>query len=175
MYSVKAFLSVLAVANAEDLNYVQSKLAPHRLVFHRSSFTLPIYETLQTTQDESPFCLDTAEDAQPSGAVPAIGGRQSHPTRSAPASPETAYSCDLFAQYTTLDDLPSSHEQTAIVDTGMLDCKDTTIVPTASCSTPHSPTLPRSENASDILTTAADSNEPTNAIMNDVAEITPPP
>ena len=38
----------------------------------------------------------------------------------------------------------------------------------------HIPTLPTSENASDRLTAAADSNEPANNIMSDVAETTPP-
>ena len=89
---------------------------------------------------------------------------------------ETADSRDLFAKYTTLEDPPSSHEQAASVDTGMPDHgEDTTVAPTTSYSTPHNPTLPTSENTGDTLTTAADSNEPTNTVMNDPAERTPPP
>ena len=48
--------------------------------------------------------------------------------------------------------------------------EDTTVAPTASCSTSHSPTLPTSENASDTLTTAADSKEPTESITIDMEE-----
>ncbi|PVH93677.1 hypothetical protein DM02DRAFT_661728 [Periconia macrospinosa] len=69
--SVRAFLSLLAVAEAEDLDYVQSKLLPHRLSLHRGPPTFPARETPQATPD-----------AQPSGALPAMGGWQSHPAGS---------------------------------------------------------------------------------------------
>lgn len=83
-----------------------------------------------------------------------MGGWQSYPAGSALRSLETAGSRDLFAVYTTLEDQPSSHEQAESVDARM----------------PDRETLPTSWNASAALATAADSNEPTNTIMTDVAE-----
>ncbi|KAF2677126.1 hypothetical protein K458DRAFT_424166 [Lentithecium fluviatile CBS 122367] len=43
--SVRDFLSLLAVAEAKDLDYVQSKLLPHRLAIHCGPITLPAHET----------------------------------------------------------------------------------------------------------------------------------
>ncbi|KAF1976462.1 hypothetical protein BU23DRAFT_551420 [Bimuria novae-zelandiae CBS 107.79] len=171
--SVRAFLSLLAVAEAEDLDYVQSKLLPHKLSLDRGLPASPACETPQATPDESLSRLQTTANAQPSDALPAIGEWQSHPAGSAPrlTTPETAHSGGLLANYTTLEDHPSPYEQAANVDTEMSDRgEDTAVVPTPSCSMSYIPTLPTSKNASDTLTTAADSNEPTNTIMDDVAE-----
>ncbi|KAF1963995.1 hypothetical protein BU23DRAFT_576041 [Bimuria novae-zelandiae CBS 107.79] len=162
---VRDFLSLLAVAEAEDLDYVRSKLLPHRVDLHRGTSTVPARETLPATPYESPSRSHTAVDAQSPAAPPTLGGWQLYPA--AQPSPETSDSRDLFAMYATLGDQPASHEQAARVDTGMPDREDTTMVPTASGSTPDSPT---SENASNTLAIAADSNESTNTIMNDVAE-----
>ncbi|KAF2179325.1 hypothetical protein K469DRAFT_694041 [Zopfia rhizophila CBS 207.26] len=90
--SVRAFLSLLAVAEAEDLDYVQSKLLPHRLSFYRGPPASPAREIPQATPDESLSHSHTTEDAQPSDALPAIGGWQSRPVGSALrlTAPETA-------------------------------------------------------------------------------------
>ncbi|KAF1949651.1 hypothetical protein CC80DRAFT_497309 [Byssothecium circinans] len=99
-----------------------------------------------------------------------MGSRQSHPVGSALALPEITDSRDLFVKDTTLED---EHGQATSVDTRMPDREETTVALTASCSPSHSLMLP-SENASDTLPTASDSNEPINTIMNNVAD-TPPP
>ncbi|KAF2180775.1 hypothetical protein K469DRAFT_753136 [Zopfia rhizophila CBS 207.26] len=167
--SVKAFLSLLAVAEAEDLDYVQSKLLPHKLSFHCSPPAMPARETPQADPNESP----PTEDAQPSDALPAMGGWQSRPAGSAPrlTTPETADSRDLFVKYTTLEDRPSSHKQVTSVNTEIPDRgEDTNMAPTAACSIPHSLTLPTSKNTNDALTTAA---EPANSTMSNVAEASP--
>ncbi|KAH7088043.1 hypothetical protein FB567DRAFT_330237 [Paraphoma chrysanthemicola] len=168
--SVRDFLSLLAVADVEDLDYVQSKILPHRLALHRGPLTFPAHETSQATQNESPVYSHTTEGAQPSSTLPTMGGWQSYPAGFALRSPQIADSLDLFAMITSLEDQPLSHEQVASIDVGMPDREDTTMVPTANGSTSHSPTLPTSENASDTLASAADSNEPTNTIMMDLAE-----
>jgi hypothetical protein len=168
---VRALLSLLAVAEAKDLYYVQLKLLPHRLSFHRGPPASPARKTPQATLNEFLSRLHTTKDAQPSNALPIIGGWQLHPTGSTLISPETVDSYNLFAKYTTLEDEPSSYKQAVSVDTEMPDHgEDTTMAPTVSYSTSHSPTLPTSKNASDTLTTAADLNEPINNIINDIAE-----
>ena len=160
---------MLAVAEAEDLDYVQSKLLPHKLSFHCSPPATPARETPQVDPDES---LPT-KGAHLSDALPAMGGWQSRPAGSAPrlTTPETAGSRDLFVKYTTLEDRSSSYEQAASVDTEMPDTdEDTDVAPTAASSPPISPTLSTSGNTNNALTTAA---EPVKNTMSDMAEASP--
>jgi hypothetical protein len=72
MSSFKAFLSLLAVAEADDLDYVQCNLLPHRIVLHREPFTPPAYKTSQAPPYESRSRTHTTENAKPPGALPSM-------------------------------------------------------------------------------------------------------
>lgn len=101
----KAFLSTLAVAQAEDLDIVCPKLLPHKLTFDRAPDSLtPICETSRATQGkELPF----PGYSQPSE----VANNIPPPNTTRPAlqstNVETLSDRDLFAAYTTLvDPLP---------------------------------------------------------------------
>ncbi|ORX95380.1 hypothetical protein BCR34DRAFT_669461 [Clohesyomyces aquaticus] len=173
--SVRAFLSLLAIAETEYLDYVQLKLLPHKLSFHRCPPATTTRDAFQYTPDGPPSRSHTGDDAQLSNA---ISGSQLRTTASTPrlTTPETTDSRDLFATYTTLEDHPSPYEQAASVDEEMLDrSEDITGALTASCSMSHSLTLPTSGNTCDTLPTTTDSNKPATDIMSDVAETSPLP
>ncbi|KAF2193605.1 hypothetical protein K469DRAFT_550888, partial [Zopfia rhizophila CBS 207.26] len=105
--SGKAFLSALAVAEAEDLKVVCSKLLPHKLTFDRTLDSLtPTWEISQATQSEHLPSLGFTEDSQPSETFVADSSPPSRPTRPTlqPTMAETLCDQDLFATYTTLED-----------------------------------------------------------------------
>ncbi|KAF1365198.1 hypothetical protein EJ07DRAFT_171101 [Lizonia empirigonia] len=162
----KACLSLLAIAEAEDLDYVQSKLLPHRLSLDCDP-PAPSCETAQATPNRFLSSPHAMENPRQSDVHPDIGSGQSLSAGSAPrpTTSDTADEYDLFARYTTLEDHSSPNERAASVDTEMSNCgEDATVAPTASTSIIQSSTPPTFENTSDTPT-AADPSDPANNDM----------
>ncbi|KAF2462537.1 uncharacterized protein BDR25DRAFT_320661 [Lindgomyces ingoldianus] len=71
--SARAFLSLLAVAEAEDLDYAEQKLLPRELTFHRGEPATPARATPQAAPDER----SSPEGAQLSGVLFTVGEQSS--------------------------------------------------------------------------------------------------
>ncbi|KAF2804414.1 uncharacterized protein BDZ99DRAFT_481237 [Mytilinidion resinicola] len=141
----KAFLSALAVAQAEDLEVVCSRLLPHKLIINRTPGSLTVtWEIL--VEHLSPPTLIEGLPSEAIGAESSPSSRPTSPTQ--PATVETLCDRDLFATYTTLEDPSPVHntaEPTASVHLEAVDYRhdlemqEYVEMPPASCST--SPTL----------------------------------
>ncbi|CAI6337007.1 unnamed protein product [Periconia digitata] len=77
--SIRAFLSLLATTEAKDLDYIQSKLLPHRL-----PLPAPSCETTQATPSQFLSSSDASETSQQSDVRLTTGSRQPLPVGSAP-------------------------------------------------------------------------------------------
>src|SRR3954464_15423561 len=95
----KAFLSALAVAEAEDLKAISSGLLPHRIMFSEAPDAfLPRWQTPQTSQFEPCSQQNHAEEQQHRVAVTTESPHHTSPLTKEP--PEQT----IFTALTTLED-----------------------------------------------------------------------